>query len=74
MCGREPGGDLRARIVRQRVGNDLDRDVALQSRMAGAINLAHAACTKQAEDFVCAYSTSGLGCHVVRHYRCESSA
>ena len=60
--------------LRQRVGNDLDRDLALQSRIAGAIHLAHAPCTEQTDDFVCANSTSGLGRHVVRHYRCERSA
>jgi hypothetical protein len=54
------------RIVRQRVGDDLDRDVALQSRIAGAVHLAHSAGTEQVEDFVRANSTAGLGRHAVR--------
>jgi hypothetical protein len=54
------------RIVRQRVGDDLDRDVALQPRIAGAIHLAHPAGTEQVEDLVRANSTAGLGRHAVR--------
>ena len=31
---------------------DLDRDFALQGRIAGAVDLAHSACTQQAENFI----------------------
>lgn len=40
------------RIVRRVWRQDLDRDGALQSRIAGTVDFAHAACTKCAEDFV----------------------
>ena len=44
---REPIG-----IVGERVGQNLDRDLALQPRVARAIHLAHAACAEQRDDFV----------------------
>ena len=40
------------RVLRVRGGQDLDRDVALQPRVAGAIDLAHPARADRAEDLV----------------------
>jgi hypothetical protein len=40
-------------------GQQLDRDVAIERRVAGAIDLAHAACPERAEDLVDAESASG---------------
>ena len=39
-------------IVRERVGQDLDRDVAIELRVAGPIDLAHAAGAEGGEDLV----------------------
>ena len=44
---REPLG-----IVRERVGQDLDRDVAAEPRVARAIDLAHAAGAESDKDLV----------------------
>ena len=33
-------------------GEDFDGDVAVQTRVPGAINLAHAACTQRRHDFI----------------------
>ena len=51
---REPIG-----IVRERVGQDLERDVAIQLRVAGAIHLAHAAFADLGGDFVDAEAGAG---------------
>jgi hypothetical protein len=40
------------RITREFLGQNLDCDVTLQFRIAGTINLAHAAFSKQGPDFV----------------------
>src|SRR5580698_11233138 len=56
----ECGGRLRlllkttqsVRILRNKRRQDLDRHFALQGWIASAINLAHSACTQQAENFV----------------------
>jgi hypothetical protein len=56
-------------IARERRGQDFERDLALQPRIACAIHLAHAACAQQAKDFVTAGSGSyreghrGRFCH-----------
>ncbi len=42
------------RIGSECLGQDLERDVAIQLRIARAIHLAHAARPEQAQDFVCA--------------------
>ena len=61
--GEDFGFALEAReavgIVRERVGQDLDRDVALQPRVARAIHLAHAAGAEQRVDFVRAEASAG---------------
>ena len=44
------------RIVRKRFGQDLDRDVAIQFRIAGAVHLAHAAFADRRGHFVNAES------------------
>ena len=41
-------------IARERAGQDLDRDVATEPRVAGAIDLAHAAAPEQRENLVAA--------------------
>ncbi len=41
-----------ARIVRQRLGQDLDGDIAIQLGVAGAVDLAHATFAELADDFV----------------------
>ena len=46
-------------IVRERVRQDLDRDVAIQLRVARAIDLAHAACADRGDDFVDAEARAG---------------
>ena len=35
-----------------KTGQNVDRNVAVQLRIAGAVHLAHAACVKQADDFI----------------------
>ena len=54
---REPCAALGVR--RERGGQDLDRDVALQLRIARAIDFAHSACAKGREDFI--WSEAGAG-------------
>ncbi len=39
-------------IERQHVGNNFDRHIALQARVAGAVDFAHAACADQQLNFV----------------------
>ena len=38
------------RIVNDRIGKDLDRDLAVEARIAGAIDLAHATGAERADD------------------------
>ena len=40
------------RILREQVWQDFDRDIALQLRVACAVDLAHAALTDRLDDFV----------------------
>ena len=47
------------RIVRERLGQDLDRDVAIQLRIARAIDLAHAPFADLRGDFVDAEAGAG---------------
>ncbi len=46
----KPGEAIR--IVREQVGEDFERDVALQLRVARSVHLAHAASAKVRDDFV----------------------
>ena len=46
-------------VAGERVGQDLDRDVAIQLRVARAIDLAHAAGPKGGEDLVRAEANAG---------------
>ena len=46
------------------VGQDLDRDVAIQLRVARAIDLAHSACAQRREDLVDANPSAGSQGHV----------
>ena len=46
-------------VARERVGQDFDRDVAIELRIARAIHLAHAAGTNGGEDFVRAEADAG---------------
>ena len=39
-------------IVNDRIGKDLDRDLALEARITGAIDLAHATSAEHADDFI----------------------
>jgi hypothetical protein len=39
-------------VLRDEGWQDLDCDVAFKDRVPGAIDLAHAACTQRAEDFI----------------------
>ena len=39
-------------VLRDEGRQNLDRDLALQAQIAGAIDLAHAACTQQAEHLI----------------------
>ena len=45
-------------------GGNLDRDVAIQARVSGAINLTHATRTDGSEDFVRTKFVAGLERHV----------
>ena len=45
------------------VRQDLDRDRAIEARVAGLVDLAHATGAKRAEDFVWAETGAGGKCH-----------
>ena len=47
------------RIGREEVGQDLQRDVAIEPRIARAIHLAHAARADERDDFVGAEARTG---------------
>ena len=53
----EPGEPIG--IVRERVGQDLDRDIAIELRVARAIHLAHAAFADRGGDLVGAEARAG---------------
>ena len=55
-------------IVREGVGQDLDRDVAIQLRVARAIHLAHAAVADRRGDFVDAETGAGSEGQGLRDY------
>ncbi len=57
---REPLG-IEGEAVRQ----DLERDVALERRVVGAVHLAHAACAKRGQNLVGAESIAGGEGHCV---------
>ena len=59
----KPGEAIR--ISGEGVGEYLDGDVALQSRVAGAIDLAHSASAERGENFVRPESAPRLECHRV---------
>ena len=46
-------------IVRERLGQDLDRDVTIQLRVAGPEDLPHAACADAGDNFVDAEAGAG---------------
>ena len=62
----------RSGSLRERVGQNLERDVALQSRVAGAIHLAHAARAERRNDFVRAESSAGIERHSQADYSREA--
>ena len=51
------------RIVNDRIGQDLDRDVAVEARVARAIDLAHATGAESADDLVGTEAGAGCECH-----------
>jgi hypothetical protein len=51
------------RIARERVGQNFNRHLALQPRIARAIHLAHTACANERDDFVRAESRPRIQCH-----------
>ncbi len=51
------------RIVNDRVGQDLYCDLALEARVARAVDLAHASCAERADDFVGTDVGAGYECH-----------
>ena len=51
---REPIG-----IGSEQVGQDFDRDVAIELRVPGAVDLTHAACPESSDDLVRAESGAG---------------
>ena len=52
-------------IIGQGSRQHLDRDLAFQVRVRGAIDLAHAACAEQGDDLVGAEARTGSECHWV---------
>jgi hypothetical protein len=63
---REPREALR--IVRQLLGKNLEGNLAVQLRVAGAIHLAHASRTDEGNDFVGAEPGARLEGHVLADY------
>ena len=65
--GERPGLALEARqplgIVRERLGQDLDRDIAPKFRVTRAIDLAHAARTDLGDNFIRAKTRPGSEPH-----------
>src|SRR3989442_8655049 len=51
------------RIVRERVGQNLPREVAIQLAVAGAVDLSHASRADEREDFVGAEASAGRERH-----------
>ena len=51
------------RIGGERVRENLDRDRAIEARVARLVDLAHAAGAEGGEDFVRAEASAGLQCH-----------
>jgi hypothetical protein len=50
-------------ILRERVGHDLDRDVAIQLRVSRAIDLADSACAERSLHFIGSEARTGDQCH-----------
>jgi hypothetical protein len=50
---------MNSRVIRDTCGQHLDGNCPVQARVAGAINLAHAACAEGADDFVRAEAPTG---------------
>ena len=59
------------RVAREQLGQDLERDVAIEFRVARAIDLAHAALPKPVEDLVSADSAARGEAHGVRRLSIE---
>ena len=64
---REPGQPVR--IVRKRVREDLERDIAIQPDIARAIDLSHAAFADRRGDFVDAEKRTGRESQTAEDYR-----
>ena len=52
-------------VVREGVGKDFDRDLTAKVGVGGPIHLAHAAGTKERDDFVCAETSARRETHSV---------
>ena len=69
QCGRGLGLLLEAAhevgLVGERLGQNLQRDVALQSRIASPIHLAHAAAANQLDDFIDADASARRKGHLI---------
>jgi hypothetical protein len=63
----EPGDAIR--IADDGIGEDLDRDVAIEPGIAGAVHLSHAAFAEGGQDFVRPESRAGRQCHRAGLYR-----
>jgi hypothetical protein len=50
-------------MPREDLGHELQRDVAVQTRIAGAIDLAHSAGTEETGDFVLSDPRTRRQCH-----------
>ena len=77
MCGMVEGGDgagfaLEAGepigIARQLGGQHLERDVAAELRIGGAIHLAHAACAELVENSVVPKPNTGFQRSLIAHH------
>ena len=63
------------RIVDDRVGKDLDRDLALEARIARAVDLAHPTSAERADDFVGTETgASGVSGHGLERLSCLESS
>ena len=54
------------RVVREGLGQHFDRDVTVEPGVAGAVDLAHAACAEEREDLIRAERRAGCERHRVR--------
>ena len=56
-------------VVGERVGQDLQRDIATEPRVACAVDLAHPTDAEEGQNLVCAESGAGLKGHGIRGVR-----